>query len=180
MKRLCIILMMAVISAACTNASSTLNAKENTRQFDAAKEQQAILAVIEQETTSFFNRDYEGWKGTRAQKSYDFQGWNNADGTFDVENGWQQVNTGIRDYIEQNRIPITTKPEVLRRNMQCKFYGDSCAFLTWDEYTREDTSNVFYKSKDLRVMEKQSNDWKIVSVASFWDYKHKIQRESIR
>ncbi len=119
-------------------------------------------------------------ESTRAQQAYDFQGWNNADGTFEVENGWQDVNTGIKNYIENNSIPIQTKPEILRKNIMCKFYADTCAYLTWDEYTREDSSKVFFKSKDLRLMEKQNGEWKIVTVASFWDYKNKISKESIQ
>ncbi len=180
MKLLIITLLVIAVHTACNNASTSLYAKEDNLHMDTANEQQAIMSVIEKETTSFFARDYEGWQSTRARKEYDFQGWNNADGTFDVANGWQYINAGIKDYIDKNSIPIATKPEVVRRNMQWKFYGNSCAYLTWDEYVREDTSQAFYKSKALRLLEKQDGGWKIVSVASFWDYKNKITRKLIQ
>lgn len=171
------IIASAIIMLACNSTASTSN---NKSEFNADKEQQNIMAVIEKETTSFFARDYEGWKGTRAQQAYDFQGWNNADGTFEVENGWQDVNADIKKYIQNDSIPIQAKPEILRKNIMCKFYADTCAYLTWDEYTREDSSKVFFKSKDLRLMEKQNGEWKIVTVASFWDYKNKFLRENIQ
>ena len=171
------IIASAIIIIACNSAASTSN---NKSEFNADKEQQNIMAVVEKETASFFARDYEGWKGTRAQQAYDFQGWNNADGTFEVENGWQDVNADIKKYIQNDSIPIQAKPEILRKNIMCKFYADTCAYLTWDEYTREDSSKVFFKSKDLRLMEKQNGEWKIVTVASFWDYKNKFLRENIQ
>ncbi len=53
------IIASAIIMIACNSTVSTSN---NKSEFNADKEQQNILAVIEKETASFFARDYEGWK----------------------------------------------------------------------------------------------------------------------
>jgi hypothetical protein len=71
------IIASAIIMLACNSTAST--SKDNSK-FDADKEQQNIMAVVEKETTGFFARDYDAWKSIRAQQAYDFQGWNNADG----------------------------------------------------------------------------------------------------
>jgi hypothetical protein len=173
------LILLSIISLAACNRVNT-ETKKDTPVFDAEKEQSAIMKVAEKETDAFYARDYEGWKSTRAQQAYDFQGWNNNDGTSDIENGWKQVDGVIKDYIEKNIAPIEAKPEVQRKNIHCKFYGNEFAYLTWDEYVREDSSAAFHRSKSLRLMEKQNGEWKIVAVAAFFDYKNNFSKDSIQ
>lgn len=49
--------------------------------FDEAKETEAILAVIKNETKSFFDGNYEVWAKNWCHQDYAMQAWNNSDGT---------------------------------------------------------------------------------------------------
>ncbi len=143
------------------------------------KEKQAIKNVIENETESFFGRDYEAWKANYAQTDYAFQAWSNDDGTFDSNVGWEDINKQIGKYIEDNPEPISSHPIVERKNMLYKFYGDNVAFLTWDQFNSDQDEKNFHHSKEVRLMEKIDGKWKIVCVSAFWDYKSLISADKL-
>lgn len=175
-----LLFLTVIIIVSCKSNSQTLSADIVKKPADFEKEKQAIFEVIEKETSSFYARDYNAWKNTRSQTDYEFQAWNNGNGTFDAEVGWQQVNTGIEKYIKEHPVAVTSHPKVIRKNINCRFYGDSCAFLTWDQYNSDSAVKTYTHSKDLRLMEKQNGEWKIVAVAAFWDYKNKVLADSLR
>ncbi len=152
------------------------------KSFDEAKEKAAILAVITCETEHFYKRDYEGWKKSYIQSDYAFQAWNNSDGTFDAKVGWPEVDEKIGNYIRSNPVAqgSASHPKVERRNMVWKFYNQDVAFLIWDQYNSDQLIKIYTHSKETRLMEKQNGLWKIVSVASYWDYKNTIPVESLK
>lgn len=138
------------------------------------KEKAAIKQVIENETQSFFGRDYNKWKSNYAQTDYAFQAWSNNDGTFDSNVGWDDINKQIGKYISDNPEPVSSHPKVERKNMLFKFYGDNVAYLTWDQFNSDQEMKNFHHSKEVRLMEKIDGQWKIVCVSAFWDYKNLI------
>lgn len=150
--------------------------------FNEEVEKAAIMKTIENETSSFYKRDYEGWKQNFVQKDYAFQGWNNGDGTFDASVGWQEIDKRIAEYIKNNPVKAggSSHPLVERRNMAVTFFTDSLAFLVWDQYNADEENKFFTLSKDQRIMEKENGQWKIVNVSSFWNYKSKIAVDSLQ
>lgn len=138
------------------------------------KEKAAIKQVIEDETESFFARNYNKWKSSYAQTDYAFQAWSNNDGTFDSNVGWEDINKQIGRYISDNPEPVSSHPKVERKNMLFKFYGDNVAYLTWDQFNSDQDMKNFHHSKEVRLMEKIGGQWKIVCVSAFWDYKNLI------
>lgn len=153
-----------------------------TQAFDEAKEKEAILSVIEEETKCFFERNYECWKENWIQEDYAFQAWNNADGTFAAAIGWGNIDNQAKGYIEN--IPegqtATSHPIVKRENMQFKFYNDNLAYLIWKQYN-SDRKNEFYSvSQEIRLMEKKDGAWKIVNVSSFWDAVNKVPFDDLK
>ncbi len=138
------------------------------------KEKDAILAIIEKETASFFSRDYEAWKSTFTQTDYAFQAWSNSDGTFDASVGWEQIDKTVGAYITENPVPDSAQRTVERKNIVYKFYGPNVAFLSFDQFNSDKGANTFLHSKETRLMEKVNGEWKIVQVAAFWDYVNPI------
>ncbi|HMR83790.1 MAG TPA: hypothetical protein PKE30_11690 [Niabella sp.] len=168
----------AICFAACGQQPE--NAQTTNGVFDEKKEQDAIMKVIEGETSSFYKRDYESWKKHYAQTAYAFQAWNNHDGTVDAKTGWPAVDSGIGNYIKANPVAPggSSHPEVLRKNIITKFYADTVAYLLWDQYNSVKDSAMF--SKEVRLMEKQNGEWKIVNVSAFWDYSKMIPIADIK
>lgn len=85
------------------------------------------------------------------------------------------ADVGIGNYIRLNpvRPGVSIHPVVLRRSMITKFYADTAAFFLWDQYNSTRDSLTFLFSKDVRIMEKQNGNWKIINVSRFWDYSNK-------
>jgi hypothetical protein len=150
--------------------------------FNRDVETEAILNVIENETAAFFNRDYESWQQYFVQEDYAFQAWNNAAGDFSASVGWPAIDKRIGDYIKTHPVPpgYSYYPRVERRNMVVKFFSDKLAYLVWDQYNSDQENKWFRLSKDQRIMEKVSGQWKIVNVSAYWDYNTKIPVDSLR
>lgn len=144
-------------------------------------EKDAILAIIEKETASFFARDYNAWKSTYAQTEYAFQAWSNRDGTFDASVGWNGIDNTVGKYINDNPEPQSSShPVVERKNIKYKFYGPDACYLTWDQFNSNKEGDNFHHSKEVRVMEKENGQWKIVCVAAFWDYVNPIAADRLK
>lgn len=176
------ILTLAVILITMATAISCQsgNAKEK-KPENIQAEKDAILNVIEKETTSFFARDYDAWKSTYVQADYAFQAWSNKDGTFDASVGWTGIDNTVGKYIHDNpESQAGSHPIVERKNIKYKFYDDDVCYLTWDQFNSNKAGNNFNHSKEVRLMEKINNEWKIVCVAAFWDYLKPIAAEKLK
>ncbi|MGV3763033.1 hypothetical protein [Parapedobacter sp.] len=143
------------------------------------QEKDAVLATIEKETAAFFARDYDNWKSTYVQEEYAFQAWSNRDGTFDSSVGWENIDNTVGKYIHENPEPVSSHPIVERKNITFKFYGDDVAYLTWDQFNSDRKGEVFFHSKEVRLMEKIDGTWKIVCVSAFWDFKNLISVDKL-
>lgn len=150
-------------------------------EFNEAAEKAAIMETIENETETFYKRDYEGWKANFIQEAYAFQGWSNADGTFDAQVGWNAVDERTGRYIKNNPVAAgkSNHPLVERRNLVLKFFSENLAYLVWDQYNSDQQGKSFTLSKDQRIMEKINGKWKIANVSAYWDYKNIISADSL-
>ncbi|MFN7117507.1 MAG: hypothetical protein ACK4TA_11960 [Saprospiraceae bacterium] len=167
MKKLFLILALGCVLIPCAQSQSAWNE---------AAEKKAILATLEQETACFYQRNYDCWKATWAQTDYVFQAWNNDNGTFDASTGWKAVDNRIGTFIKEHPVAAggSSHPKVERRNMIFKFYGDNMVYMTWDQYNSDKEVKYYLLSKEVRMLEKQQGQWKIVNVSAFWDYDNKI------
>ncbi|GGG81877.1 hypothetical protein GCM10007415_13270 [Parapedobacter pyrenivorans] len=157
------------------------NANNPHEKSEAALQQEkdAVLATIEKETEAFFARDYDNWKSTYVQEDYAFQAWSNRDGTFDSSVGWENIDNTVGKYIHDNPEPVSSHPIVERKNITFKFYDENVAYLTWDQFNSDREGEVFFHSKEVRLMEKIDGVWKIVCVSAFWDFKNLISVDKL-
>ena len=119
--------------------------------LNAEDEKAAILQTIEDETNSFYRRDYASWKKFWVSGDYAFQGWNNGDGTFDASVGWTAIDKRIADYIKNHPLAqgqTSSHPRVERKNMVVQFLSDDLAYLVWDQYNG-DLENKFFTLSGL-------------------------------
>lgn len=179
MGRLLYLLLFFCCLGLTTCQDSNTNAGELTAaaNFDEEAELSNIMEVIADETACFFARDYECWKEYWVNKDYAFQAWNNIDGTYDAKVGWSEVDRRIGQYIKDNPVTLggtTGHPNVERLNLRTRFYGDQVAHLTWEQYNSDEEESTYQISQEVRLMEKVDGEWKIVTVAAFWDYKNKV------
>jgi hypothetical protein len=154
----------------------------STLAFDQNAETETIVAVIENETSCFFARDYECWKAHYAHVDYAFQAWNKMDGTFNAQVGWTAINNSAGQYIKDNPVEAggSSHPKVERRNMKVKYFTNSLAYLTWDQYNSNPEMKAYTRSLETRLMEKIGTTWKIVNVTSYWDYVNLVPLDSLK
>ncbi len=150
--------------------------------FNEVVEKEIIFKTIDNETSSFYKRDYVSWKKYFIQKDYAFQAWNNSDGSFDASIGWANVDGRIGKYIKDNPVSPgkSMHSKVEKRNLVVHFFSENLAYLSWDQYNSDQNMEIFTPSKEQRIMEKESGEWKIVNVSAYWDYKTRIPADSLR
>ncbi|MCB0644277.1 MAG: hypothetical protein KDC44_21685 [Phaeodactylibacter sp.] len=175
--------LLVLLGSACQEAPTELpTAATPTTTFDEAQALADIMTVIEAETKCFFERDYDCWKNYWIHEAYAFQAWNNSNGSFDAAVGWEQIHAQGKDYIEtipEGQTP-TSHPVVKRGKVEAKFYSETLAYLLWKQYNSDRKNEYFTPSQEVRLMEKQGDNWKIVNVSAFWDYTNKIPVDSLK
>jgi hypothetical protein len=125
----------------------------------------AITRVVMAETDRFFARDYEGWAALFVQVPNATQVWNNADGSYTHRQGWDTIALRIREFMKNN--PQPDKTPMWRENVAIRHYG-TAAFVTFDKYLGD--RKTAKPIREIRVVERQGNEWKIVCVAAFMDH----------
>ena len=128
-------------------------------------DEDAIKKVLLAETDRFFARDFDGWASTFVQVPAAVQAWNNADGSYTHRLGWATISERIRAFMKGNPKPDTTP--MWRENFVIRHYGNA-AFVTFDKWLGDrKTAKPIH---EVRVVERQGNEWKIVCVVALMDH----------
>jgi hypothetical protein len=69
---------------------------------------------------------------------------------------------------------------VRREKPLVRFFNDKSAYLTWKQYNADKEKTIFKTSQETRIMEKNDDGWKIVSVSAFWDTQKAIPFDSLK
>ncbi len=135
-------------------------------EIDMEVEKASILEVLEGESTAFWEKDYDKWASYWAHEPYiRTMGWWEAGGVTVVE-GWEQRAERSRKNFEISPEDNPTATTVRRENINIRVFDD-VAWLTFDQYG-EDTGDTLLDmpglSRETRILEKHSGEWKIVYV----------------
>lgn len=149
--------------------------------MDTAMAIRNMMTTIEQETNYFFAGDYAAWTGTWVHDSRAMQGWNNNDGTFDAAIGWDNIDRQGKAWIQQyyQNGERVIHPSVKREKPAAVFFSENTAFLSWKQYNADSTNTTFVLSQETRLMQYTQGNWKILTVLSLWDSKHKVPADSL-
>lgn len=134
-------------------------------KIDIEKEKAAIVALIEEETASYYASDFDRWAATQVQDDTNIStdAWNSG---FSYITGWDSVSNGIKPYIIENK---ETQKEV-KSNYKIKVYNGS-AWVIFDNETFSKTGESTGKFIATVFLEKKDNKWKSV-------YRNKIEVSS--
>jgi CMP-2-keto-3-deoxyoctulosonic acid synthetase len=123
-------------------------------------DEDAIKAVIERETTAYFNIDYKNWMDSWNHVPYAY--WSYADTSgITYHEGWKAIEIGFTDYF------VTSKPSVIeidRTWEDLRVYRDG-AYARFKQTVITDGVQG-PEQTEIRVLEKDKKDkqWKIVLV----------------
>lgn len=148
-------------------------------KFDETAETAEIMKVIDNETKSFFDGNYEAWASNWSHEPYAMQAWNNSDGTSSAAVGWEKINAQGKEWIEKyyKNGKNIIHPEYKRDTPQVKFFNEKTAYLIWKQYNADQDKKFYRVSQETRIMEKQADGWKIVNVTAMWDVEPKVPAE---
>ena len=127
-------------------------------EIDVAKEEEAIIAVIEEETDAFRNRDFDRLAATLVQDKTNTRLAANKSG-YSYYAGWGQISSRYKEYFQDNPEPMPGKH--VKTNYQIKVYEES-AWSLFDELVYGAEGEVTGKNVIVRFLEKVEGEWKIV------------------
>ena len=189
MKRVLIYMIAPVIFlSSCNEKGTSADVTSNEKPLavsnsnNEGSELEAIMESIKNETACFYARDYECWKSYWVNTDYAAMIWNERDGTFTEHIGWENIDKANLKYLQERALKpdeISSHPDVKRKDLKVKFYGDNMAYLTWKQYNSNKDQTEYTPSRDVRVMEKADGKWLIVNMSSFWDYPNPVKAEDI-
>jgi len=125
-------------------------------KVDIEKEKAAIIALIEEETASYYASDFNRWAATQVQDETNIliQASNNG---FSYTTGWDSISAGVKP-------AITEKKETLKEvksNYKIKIYNGS-AWVIFENEVFSKTGESIDKFIATVFLEKKDNKWKSV------------------
>jgi hypothetical protein len=126
----------------------------------------AIMQVVADESSAFWNKDFEAWAQCWLHAAYiRMIGWW-ARGGITVIEGWEALSSRVKTTMAANPDPNPTAAHVRRENVNLRINGNM-AWVTFDQYG-QDTGDLEMDmpglSRETRILEKQPDGWKIVYV----------------
>lgn len=128
--------------------------------------QQAILELIEQETTAFLCRDFDAWAACWVQDEAARRLAALTGGVVDYQEGWASGSDAIRHIFEKfPRANPDAARSMRRTNFSIRISGEM-AWASFDQYGEkcDDPLVTAGLSHEIRIFEKQDGRWKIVMV----------------
>ena len=133
----------------------------------------AIKAVIEKETASFFNVNRKDWEDVWLHESFAYWSYSDSTGTNFLE-GWAAINKYFDEYFK-TQLPTRTIDvahqsgvTINRTWKEIRIYGNG-AFVRYDQQVKDNKIH-FDETSQVRVMEKKDGKWKVVCVSVIAKY----------
>jgi len=129
--------------------------------FDADKEKEAIIKLINAETDAYINFDFAALAETHLQDSSNLRLTAGRD-AYVFLRGWEHIADYLKEAMKEDEAILDANVTVEKSNYRIKVYPE-CAWVICDEkwtyvYT---TETVEIKSIQVRFLEKIDGEWKI-------------------
>ena len=141
-----------------------LSAHHTATKLDFAAEENLIKDFLTQETKDAYALKHNEVAAAFIQKPSTFRLWNIRTG-YDTQFGWEAIEAS-------NKKDFGAKPRIMNpenENFTYKFYGNNTALVTYDQYLYGKNQKP---SKELRILEKTTDGWKIAGLVALTDYSH--------
>lgn len=130
------------------------------------REKAAILRLIEEETTAFWNKDLAAWAQCWVHEPYIRRwGWWGARGGITLRDGWDQQIERMRALMAANPVRNQSAALVRRERLVVRIAGEM-AWVTFDQHAPEtgDGMDIAGLSHEIRILEKHGGAWKIAGL----------------
>ncbi|MDX2162708.1 MAG: nuclear transport factor 2 family protein [bacterium] len=131
---------------------------------DSDSARQAVMKVIEAETSAFWYKDYASWADCWLHApSIRMMGWW-ARGGIRVTEGWDSLSATMKRLMQENPTPNPVSANVRRENVNIQV-SEQMAWVTFEQYgadTNEPDMDMPGLSHETRILEWHDGQWKIV------------------
>jgi len=130
--------------------------------FSQTADQEAIKKVCLAETQAYVNFDYDSWASYHVQSKDEKLAWNNLDGSFGSESGWEKISNGMKDYFK------TGQKENLKLssdNFTFVIHGDM-AFASFNR-SSQNAEGKTTLNQEYRTLLKKNGQWKILAIQAY-------------
>ena len=135
------------------------------KALDIEKEKAAIIAVMEKETQTYIDRDFEGMFSTHIQDSTNLRLTAGADNYVFAE-GWEEVSKHMMGDETEDDLGIDLHIKVEKTNYRFKICPMSAFVICNQKWTsRYDDDITEIESIQVRYLEKIDGEWKISFVS---------------
>ncbi len=135
------------------------------KAIDYEKEKAAIIALMEKETQTYIDRDFEGMFSTHVRDSLNMRLTAGADNYVFAE-GWEDVSRHMTGDETEDDLGVDIHSTVEKTNFRMKIYPQS-AFVVcdqkWTSQYADDMTEM--NSIQVRFLEKVEGEWKISFVS---------------
>jgi hypothetical protein len=133
--------------------------------LDYEKERAAIIEVMEKETQSYIDRDFEAMYSTHVHDSLNIRLTAGADNYVFAE-GWENVSKHMSGEETEDDLGPDIHINVERANYRMRIYPES-AFVVFDQkwISSYDEDTISINSIQVRFLEKIDGEWKISFVS---------------
>lgn len=125
-------------------------------------DRQAIIDLIERETSAYFAKDFEAWSDCWVHEPYAQRvGWYARGGKI-VNRGWEQEAATMRAAMEAYPAPNRSQPELRREELTIRISSDM-AWVTFRQVAPKtgDPFDVPGHQHEARILERHDGAWKI-------------------
>ncbi len=151
------------------------------QKIDYEKERAAIIKVIDKETQSYIDRDFDAMASTHVHDSLNMRLTAGADNYVFAE-GWDQVSKHMTGEETEDDLGPDIHIKVEKTNYRMKIYPKS-AFVVCDQkwISSYDNDTTVINSIQVRFLEKIQGEWKIsfVSFVGTSGYKNLEETEEL-
>jgi hypothetical protein len=127
-------------------------------EIDIAKEKEAIITVIEEESDAFFARDYDRFSACYVQNESTIRLDAGKEEYWFVV-GWNEIDSIFRTFFEKNSEPRENFQ--VKTNYKINVY-DRSAFAVFDNEIHNSTGDLLRTNVHCEFLEKVNGTWKIV------------------
>ena len=123
--------------------------------------EEVIKQVIEQESRTFWARDFKSWQKLWVHEPYTI--WTAASNTGVRQYyGWDAWKEEVENLFQESPEPIPYEGDVKKSNYNFRVYGNGA----WVTFEQDNKGTTTYES---RIMEKHGGKWKIAAVQLFFN-----------
>ena len=134
--------------------------------FSQTADQKAIKKVCIAETEAYNNFDYNNWAAYHVQSADEHLAWNNPDGSFGYQSGWEAISKGMKDWFK------TAQKENLKLssdNFTFVIHTDM-AFVSYNTSSENTATGKITKKLDCKTLLRIKGQWKILAIQAYADY----------